>query len=426
MRVPRCACSKAYPAASRGSSLRGIPRNVFLLGITSLLADVASDMVVPLLPAFLVAIGGTAEALGIIEGAAEATASVFKYVSGRWADRARRLLPLAVGGYAVAGAVRPLLALARAPWHVFAVRCTDRLGKGVRTSPRDKLLAASVDPTRLAEAYAFHRGMDHLGAAIGPLAATALLLAWPGNFRLVFAFAAIPGALAVAALFAVHEPTATVAAGDTPLSGEESRTTSARAAPVPADPGRRSRDASDRVPARLLIAIFVFTLGNSTDALLLLRAQGLGVRTALVPVLWTVLHVVRAATSWPLGRLADRIGRREALAVGWGWYAVCYVGFAAATAPWHAWVLFASYGLVAGLTEGTERALVAAAVPPDRRGRALGVYNLISGAGLFAASVVAGVVWDKASPAASLGLGAALAAIAALLLRTRAGAQEPA
>jgi MFS family permease len=412
MRGPRCGCWKACPDASRGNSLRGVSRNILLLGITSLLADVSSEMVVPLLPAFLVAIGGSAEALGVIEGAAEATASIFKYVSGRWADRARRLVPLAVAGYTVAGVVRPLLALARAPWHVFAVRCTDRLGKGIRTSPRDKLLAASADPERLAEAYAFHRGMDHLGAALGPLAAAALLLTWPGNFRLVFALAGIPGVLAIAVLFAVRESSTSEK-----RSGESDSVS-------PRPPARFP--IRGRVPPRLLAAIFVFTLGNSTDALLLLRAQGLGVRTALVPVLWTLLHVVRASTSWPLGRLADRIGRRAALATGWIWYALCYFGFAVATAPWHAWALFASYGLVAGLTEGTERALIAAAVPQEQRGRALGVYNLISGAGLFVASVVAGVVWDRGSPAAALGFGAVLAAVAALLLRTRAGAQQPA
>src|SRR5438445_1318647 len=361
-------------------------------------------MVVPLLPAFLVAVGGGAEALGIIEGAAEATASLFKYVSGRWADRARRLLPLAVAGYAIAGAVRPLLALARAPWHVFAVRCLDRVGKGIRTSPRDKLLAASADRERLAEAYSFHRGMDHLGAAVGPLFATALLLFWPGQLRLVFALAAIPGALAVALLFAVRE---------TP------------GFPSPSPPISTSLPTSSS-PRRLLAAIFLFTLGNSTDALLLLRAQGLGVPTALLPALWTLLHLVRATTSWPLGRLADRLGRRASLATGWAWYAICYLGFATATAPWHAWALFAAYGPVAGLTEGTERALVAASVPQERRGRALGVYNLVSGAGLLVASVLAGEVWDHVSPGAALGLGAALAAFAAVLLLAQPGAPQPA
>ena len=400
------------------SGLRGVSRNVFLLGVVSLFGDVSSEMVVPLLPAFLVALGGGAEALGIIEGAAEATASFFKYLSGRWADRARRLLPMAIGGYAIAAAVRPLLALAAHPWHVFAVRCVDRVGKGIRTSPRDKLLAASADRDRLAEAYSFHRGMDHLGAAMGPLLATALLLWWPGRLRLVFALAAIPGALAVALLFAVRE---------TPTSPSPSPSTFPSPSPSPSTPTSSSPSTSvSGPPRRLLASIFLFTLGNSTDALLLLRAQGLGVPTALLPALWTVLHVVRAATSWPLGRLADRLGRRASLAAGWGWYAFCYSGFAAASAPWHAWVLFVAYGPVAGLTEGTERALVASSVVAGRRGRALGVYNLVSGFGLLAASVLAGEVWDHVSPAAALGLGASLAAAAAVLLLARPGAPQPA
>jgi MFS family permease len=391
------------------SGLRGVSRNVVLLGIVSMFGDVSSEMVVPLLPAFLVSLGGGAEALGIIEGTAEATASFFKYLSGRWADRVRRLLPMAFAGYAVAAAVRPLLALARAPWNVFAVRCVDRVGKGIRTSPRDKLLAASADPEHLAEAYSFHRGMDHLGAALGPLVATALLVFWPGRLRLVFALAAIPGALALAALLAVREdrvPRAFV--------------------PVPAMPPPEDLRPARRVSPALLSAIFVFTLGNSTDALLLLRAQGLGVRTELLPALWTLLHVVRAASSWPLGRIADRLGRRASLAAGWTWYALCYLGFAAASAPRHAWALFAAYGLVAGLTEGSERALVASSVPADRRGRALGAYNLVSGVGLLAASVIAGEVWDHASPSAALGLGAALAALAAVLVIALPGAPQPA
>src|SRR5712664_2422229 len=407
------------------SGLRGVSRNVLLLGLVSLLADVSSEMVVPLLPAFLVALGGGAEALGIIEGAAEATASLFKYLSGRWSDRVRRLLPMAVAGYTLPPAVRPLLSLARAPWHVLAVRCVDRVGKGIRTSPRDKLLAASAEPERLAEAYSFHRGMDHLGAAVGPLIATALLLLWPGQFRLVFAFAAIPGALAVALLFAVREtPTPTSNEG-----GSAGGATTYSAAPALAR-GRQTPTSTHalarRPPAGLLASIFLFTLGNSTDALLLLRAQGLGVPTALLPVLWTELHVVRAATSWPLGRLADRLGRRASLAAGWGLYAVCYLGFAVAADPWQAWALFAAYGLVAGLTEGTERALVASSVPQDRRGRALGLYSLVSGFGLLAASVLAGELWDKVSPAAALGLGAALAAAAAVVLLARPGAPQPA
>ena len=241
-------------------------RNVFWLGVVSFFGDVASDMVVPLLPAFLVSLGGGASAIGAIEGAAEATASIFKYLSGRWADRSRRLLPLARAGYGLSAAVRPLLAFAFAPWHVFVIRCADRVGKGVRTSPRDKLLAASAEPARLAEAYSFHRGMDHLGAAIGPILAAGLLLAWPGRVRLVFALAAIPGALALLALLPVRE-----------AKSKENA--------APEKSAVRARP-----PWGLLAPVVLFTLGNSTDALLLLRAQQLGIRTAFLPLLWALLQ----------------------------------------------------------------------------------------------------------------------------------------
>jgi len=181
----------------------GISRNVVVLGVVSLLADVSSDMVMPLLPAFLLTLGADAAFIGVVEGVAEGTAALLKYVSGRWADRVRRLLPLAIAGYALAVLARPFLAIARAPWQVLVIRSLDRVGKGIRTSPRDKLLAASVPRERLAEAFAFHRGMDHAGAAIGPLLAAGLLLLWPEDVRRVFLMAAIPGTLAVLALFAV-------------------------------------------------------------------------------------------------------------------------------------------------------------------------------------------------------------------------------
>ena len=349
-------------------------------------------MVVPLLPAFLVSLGGGAGAIGIIEGAAEATASVFKYLSGRWADRSRRLLPLALAGYGLSAAVRPILAVVFAPWQVLAIRCADRVGKGVRTSPRDKLLASSAPPERLAEAYSFHRGMDHLGAAVGPLAASGLLLLWPGRVRLVFALAAIPGALALLALFPVREVKRPGNAGD----------------------GKGAT--AGRPPWSVLLPVVLFTLGNSTDALLLLRAQQLGVRTAFVPILWAILHVVRAGSSWPLGRLADRLGRRASLAAGWVVYAACYGGLAQASAAWHAWAWFAAYGLVAGLTEGSERALVASSVPEDARGRVLGLYNLLSGVGLLVASVLAGFLWEELSARAALFAGALFAALAAVAL----------
>jgi len=208
----------------------------------------------------------------------------------------------------------------------------------------------------------------------------------------VFALAAIPGALALVALFPVRE--------------------SRRETVEP--PGHSAVAA--RPPWRVLVPIVLFTLGNSTDALLLLRAQELGVRTALVPLLWALLHVVRASSSWPLGRLADRIGRRASLGAGFLVYASCYAGLAQASAPWHAWSHFAGYGLVAGLTEGSERALVASSVPERARGAVLGLYNLLSGIGLLCASLLAGFLWDACSPHAALFTGAAFAALAAAAL----------
>jgi MFS family permease len=368
-----------------------LSRNVVVLGIVSLLADVSGDMVVPLLPAFLVMLGAGASFLGVVEGVAEAVSALLKYLSGKWADRSRRLLPLATVGYALALVVRPLLAFAGAPWQVLVIRATDRVGKGIRTSPRDKLLAGSAPPERLAEAFSFHRGMDHLGATIGPLVAAGLLLLWPQDLRRVFLFAAIPGALALLAILLVREAEA--------------------APPPPAAPSLPGA-----VPKGLLAAIGVFTLGNSTDALLVLRAQGLGVPAPQLPLLWAALHVSRSMLSWPLGRAADRLGRKRALIAGWVWYALCYAGFAAANAPAQMWILFPAYGLVAGLTEGSERALIASAVAKERRGNALGVYNLVSGAGLLIASVLAGFLWDRVAPSAALGTGAALALLAAALL----------
>jgi len=378
-----------------------LSRNVVLLGVVSLLADVSGDMVMPLLPAFLTTLGADAAFIGVIEGTAEATSALLKYLSGRWADRARRLRPLAVAGYAIAAFARPFLAFARAPWHVLLIRNVDRLGKGIRTSPRDKLLAASTPRERLAEAFGFHRGMDHAGAVLGPLLAAALLLVWPEDIRRVFLVAAVPGTLALLALFAVREQPRDPASDP----------------PAPAAGG---------ASASLLGAIALFTLGNSTDALLILRARMLGVPTGELPVLWALVHLVRALFSWPVGRAADRLGRKRALIAGWTWYAACYAGFALATAPWHTWVLFAAYGFVAALTEGAERALIADAVVPGMRGRALGLYNLITGAGLLAASVIAGQVWDRVSPAAALWLGAALAMAASALLAASAGADRQA
>jgi MFS family permease len=377
----------------------GFERNVVLLGLTSLLNDVSSEIIYPLLPAFLTTVlGGGPAIIGLIEGVAESTASLLKLVSGWVSDRTRRRKGLVVGGYALAAVARPLIALASAPWQVLVIRFGDRVGKGIRTAPRDALLAESSPQAAWGRSFGLHRAMDHLGAVIGPLLAFGLMSLLAGDYRAVFAVASIPGALAVAVVaFGVRERQHPVVAEATPI-------------PVPL---------GQPVPAglrRFLVVVFVFTLGNSTDAFLLLRAHDLGVMTAHLPLLWVVLHLVKSATSVPGGALSDRVGRRRVIIAGWGLYAAVYLGFAAAGTAAEAWGLFALYGLFFGLTEGTEKALVADLVGPSDRGVGFGLYHLTVGLAAFPASVVFGVVWYAYGPRVAFAIGAALAAAAALLL----------
>lgn len=383
-----------------------LPRTVIALSLVSLLTDVSSEMIYPLIPTFLATtLGASALAVGAIEGTAESVASALKFASGWWSDRLRRRKPLVVAGYLLASVLRPLVGVAQGAGQVFAIRVGDRIGKGIRTAPRDALLADSVAPSQRGAAFGFHRAADHLGAVVGPLAAFALMT-WAGvSLRVVFLLAAIPAALAMVVLIGMVR--------------EEDR-----AAPAQGAAPERDRIAGDMAAdARLggrfaayLVVLLLFTLGNSTDAFLLLRARALGVETAMLPVLWAALHVVKAAASTPAGALSDRVGRRGLIVAGWLVYSATYVGFAVAEGAWAAWLLFLAYGVFFGLTEGVEKALVADLVPAVARGRAFGWYNLAIGVGALPASLLFGAVWDaRGAPAAFL-LGAALSAVAAVLL----------
>ena len=326
-------------------------RNVWALSAVSFLTDASSEIIAPLLPMFLVGtLGASVRTVGLIEGGAEAIASLLKLASGWWSDRSHRRKPLIVFGYTVASLVRPLVAIAQTSTQVLLIRFTDRVGKGVRGAPRDALLAASTPPEYRGRAFGFHRASDHAGAVVGPLIAMACLgwLAMP--LRHVFLVAAIPGALAVlVALFAVREqPAEPATAPSRSANGQLAATASAAiTAPLPAS------------FTRVMIPIALFTLGNSTDAFLILRANQLGVPLAMIPVLWVLLHVVKSLSSTPGGALSDRIGRAPLIIAGWFVYAFVYAGFAFASAPWHIWALFALYGIVFGLSEGTEKALIA-------------------------------------------------------------------
>ena len=366
------------------------------LAAVSFLTDVSSEMIYPLLPVFLTTVlGANASFIGAIEGAAETTAALLKLASGWWSDRVRKRKPLVLAGYAIASAMRPLVALATSASQVLVIRVADRVGKGIRNAPRDALIAESVDPSIRGRAFGFHRAADHAGGVLGPLIAFAVLSWQIAELRTVFWLAAIPGVLSVVVV--------ALGVRDIP------RSASATDAATP--------DLTQPLGARfwrVLAVIFVFTLGNSTDAFLLLRANQLGVPVALAPILWAALHLVKSAASTPGGALSDRIGRRPTLVMGWLLYAAVYVGFAVANAPWHAWALFAVYGVFFGLTEGSERALVADLVGLERRGTAFGWYNLAIGLGALPASLLFGLVWDRAGPGAAFTMGASLALAAAL------------
>jgi MFS family permease len=353
-------------------------------------------MIYPLLPAFLT---GTLRAgpafLGVVEGLAETAAAVLKVVSGSLSDRLRRRKPLVVAGYTLSSFVRPLVALATLPAHVLAVRVLDRVGKGVRGAPRDALVAEVTPGEDRGRAFGFQRAMDHAGAIVGPLLASAAMAA-TGDLRLVFALAAVPAVLALASLVLGVR--------------EEPRP------PAPPTAGATARRSGPLEPGlvRYLGVLAVFTLGNSSDAFLLLRAQETGVALAAIPALWALHHLVKAgATTWG-GALSDRVGRRQAILGGWGVYALAYAGFAVAGSPLSIVVLFAFYGLFHALTEGAERALVADLAGEATRGRAFGLFHATTGATLLPASLITGVLWQRFGATVALGAGAVLAALAAL------------
>ena len=384
------------PAAPRPR--RAIGRNVLVLSLVSFLTDVSSEMIYPLLPLFLTGtLHAGASAVGLIEGAAESTAALLKLGSGWWSDRVRRRKPLVVLGYAVSSLARPLVAAAQAASQVLAVRVADRVGKGLRTSPRDALIADSVDPSIRGRAFGLHRAADHAGAVVGPLVAFAILRWRPETpLRSLFWLAAVPGVLAVIALaWGVKE--------------------AARAPPAARSAAGLSGGMGRRFWAYLAV-LLVFTLGNASDAFLLLRASQLGIGETLLPVLWAMLHVVKSVSSTPGGMLSDRLGRKPLIVVGWIVYAGVYVLFGRASAPWHVWALFAVYGLYFGLTEGVEKALVADLASPERRGAAYGWYNLALGVGALPASLVFGLVWDRFGSSAAFAYGAGLAFAAAVAL----------
>ncbi|MFQ5596310.1 MAG: MFS transporter [Anaerolineae bacterium] len=373
----------------------GLPRNVVALGLVSLFQDISSEMIYPLLPLFLANVLGADKAIiGLIEGIAESTASLLKVFSGWLSDRSGRRKAWAVGGYSLSALVKPAVALAQAWPFVLGVRFLDRVGKGVRTAPRDALLAASTPAESRGRSFGLHRAMDTTGAIIGPLLAFVLLPVFSGNYRPVFAVTIIPGLISVALLvFLVRERHVRA-----PLGERQGL--------------RISLAPFDRQFRLFLLAVVVFTLGNSSDAFLLLRADATGVPGVQIPLLWLVFNVVYALASTPAGALSDRIGRRGVIVGGYAVFALVYLGFARASTVWHIWLLFAAYGLYYGLTEGVQRAYAADLVPDHLRGTAFGVYHTLTGLALFPASLVAGRLWQTIGVPAPFFYGAAMSGLA--------------
>ncbi len=321
--------------------------------------------------------------------------------SGWWSDRIGRYTPIVLIGYGIATNTRPFIGVAQSATQVISLRLIDRVGKGIRGAPRDALLAGAVDASQRGRAFGFHRAADHLGAVIGPLVAWVLLQWVHLELRTVFILSVIPGLLAVLTIVvAVREPARTPAVS---AHAPAAAPTALLATPMPS-----------RFWA-VLGVLLLFTLGNSTDAFLLLRAQQLGVPVAALPLLWAALHVVKSSSSVPGGALSDRIGRRAVLLLGWGWYALVYAGFSVATTAWQAWALFLAYGLYFGLVEGAEKALIADLAPADRRGTAFGWYNAAMGVAALPASVLMGALWTWRGPSLAFAVGAGLALLAMLL-----------
>jgi len=373
----------------------GLPSIVVSLGLVSFFNDVASEMIYPLLPAFLTAtLGAGPEVVGIVEGVAESTAAIGKGFFGWLSDRRRRRKPFVFAGYAASVFTRPLLALAPGWGAVVGIRFLDRIGKGVRTAPRDAMIAGAVDPARRGIAYGFERAMDNAGAMVGPLVAALLLKLWFRDVRPVFALSVVPGVVALAFL----------------LFGARDGNGAPRA---------RAALAGPALPKRFyaVIAIFtLFALANSTDAFLLLRARQAGVPLWAIPALWAFFSGAKALGNTPLGALADRIGRTPTILAGWAVYAGVYWAFGRARTPGAVWAFFGIYALYYALTEGAQRAYVADVAGPEARGRAFGLFHLATGIAALPASILFGLLWQNFGPAAAFDAGAGIALLAALAL----------
>lgn len=379
--------------------MKRLPRNVLLLSGVSLLTDLSSEMAYPLVPLFLsVTLGAPASLIGVIEGFAEATASLLKFFSGALSDRLGRRKPFVLAGYSLAALTKPLLALATAWPLVLAARVADRFGKGLRGSPRDALIADSTPPELRGRAFGFHRSADSIGAVGGPLLALLWLGTRPGDYRTAFLLAFIPGVLSALLVLPVRDVAPAASAGEI----------------FSLDVLRRGHPAL----RRFLLVTLVFALGNSSDMFLLLRAQQLGGSATTTVLLFAAFNLASVLCAYPAGIVSDRIGRKGVLTVGFFLFAAIYLGVAYAPNIATLWALFPLYGLYNALTDGVGKAFITDLAPPSDRGAALGLQAAVTGIAAFPASLVAGFLWDAAGPSVAFLFGASAAALAGILMLT--------
>jgi MFS family permease len=382
------------------NSRGGLGRNVYVSGAVSFFMDVSSEMVYPLVPLFLAGVLGVNKSvIGVIEGIAESTASVLRIFSGWLSDRLGNRKTLMGAGYAISTLSRPIIALAGS-WHqVLAARFVDRLGKGVRTAPRDAIIAESAGPGVMGKAFGLHRAMDTLGAVAGPAAAFVLLSVFKDGFRTVFWLSMIPAAAAVTLIV---------------LFIRERRPAMKSGKPEVQRPRLTLRYFDWRFKGFIAIAA-VFALGNSSDVFLILRSQQLGVATAVIPLMYMCFNVVYSLASLPAGIAADRFGMKRVILAGFVLFALIYLGFATAGSARAAWLLFGLYGVFMGLTEGVQKAFVASIISPEYKATAFGVYNAVVGLAMLPASLLGGWLWDAVSPEATFYYGAATAALSSAM-----------
>lgn len=372
-----------------------LEKNIFFVGITSFLTDTTTKMIYTVMPLFLMTLGASKTELSLIEGVAESTASIIKALSGWWSDKIRKNKPFMIIGYAFTALLSPLFSIVTTPLQVLIIRFTERVGKGIRTAPRDSLIAASSSDNSKGKSFGFHKTMDNSGAIVGPLLASGILLLFPSNYRMVFVFAAIPGLLGlISIIYFVKEAKSE---NVTPL-------------------GKITLKDFSKKYYIFLGIVFIFTLGNSTDALLLVKASDIGIQASFIPIIYLIFNSVSVIFSVPAGILSDRIGRERLIIFGYLLYSIIYFGFGRTNSKVVLIMLFALYGLYSAATDGVQKALVSDLIDKNKRGTGLGIYNCLVGITLLPASVIAGLLYDNINNRAPFYYGSIMALVAAILV----------